>query len=387
MNMPASATVNNESCEDCSHYTERADTGWARREEVKKLIAIAGGKGGVGKSFLAVSMGIMLARQRYNTVIVDASFSSASVHQLLNIGVPKCSIQDYIENRITALNELLLACNVPNLQFIAGSPGTINTVNLGYHTKRRILRNIRKIDADYIILDLGPGHHYNHLDFFNQADIKIAVISPEPMAVQDGYNFLKVSLLRWLVSGFKHNRILSSILQDTCKTMSYNRAAPIQLLSERINDLGEPFIGQWSDRIRNYRPSLLVNQVRSQDDIRECLSLQYAAHDLLGLEFDKIDCIHYDPSIRTLHKNRRVDHFLTDNTVFAADIGRIIEQMILKTETPAPDFQLNFAAIDAFEALQEKGEKVCSVNCESWNSCCARNGGYPCRLLTFLNAE
>src|SRR4030065_2562665 len=81
-------------------------TAAVRRGDIKRprVIAIGGGKGGVGKSLVSTMFGIYLARQGFSTVIIDADFSGANIHGYLNMLHPETSMVDYLQRKTCDLN-------------------------------------------------------------------------------------------------------------------------------------------------------------------------------------------------------------------------------------------------------------------------------------------
>ena len=116
----------------------------------KNIIAIAGGKGGVGKTLVTAGMSVALAEMDKKTVAVDVDFSGANLHQALGIISPPLTLADLIFKRQKDINKLAIETSIPNLYLIAGNAGTPGIGNLKYWVKQKVFRHLRNIDDKFV---------------------------------------------------------------------------------------------------------------------------------------------------------------------------------------------------------------------------------------------
>ena len=133
----------------------------------KKVWAVAGGKGGTGKSILSANMGIALAKMGNKVILVDADLGAPNLHTCLNIRKPEFTLNDYLTKKVPNLESVLLDTPNENLKLISGGTELLGLANIHYQKKMKLIRNLEKLDAEFIIVDLGAGTAYNTLDFFN----------------------------------------------------------------------------------------------------------------------------------------------------------------------------------------------------------------------------
>jgi flagellar biosynthesis protein FlhG len=167
-----------------------------------RLIPIASGKGGVGKTNVSVNMAIALAdrlRERgtlERVILVDCDFGLPNADLLLQTRIER-NIDDFVSKRIETLAEAVSPTGVPNLFFLSGAATPSLTLsNLQYQQRRKFLRNLRSLRARYILLDLGASVHLEVLDFFSMVNAGVVVTNPEPTAMRDSFLFLRATLLR-----------------------------------------------------------------------------------------------------------------------------------------------------------------------------------------------
>ncbi|HKQ46535.1 MAG TPA: MinD/ParA family protein [Phycisphaerae bacterium] len=156
-----------------------------------RVLAVASGKGGVGKTNIAVNLALALARQGKRVVLVDADLGTANVDVIMNIQSPH-GLSDVISGRRT-LQDVAVRIE-HNLRLIAGASGLSAAADLGPLERRRLIDELGALEADcdILLLDCGAGISQNVLSFTRAADELILVTTPEPTALTDAYALVKV---------------------------------------------------------------------------------------------------------------------------------------------------------------------------------------------------
>ncbi len=156
-----------------------------------RVIAIASGKGGVGKTNIAVNLALALARRSQRVVLVDADLGTANVDVVMNIQSPY-GLSDVIAGR-RALDDVAIHLD-QNLRLITGASGLSAAADLGALERRRLIDELAGLEtnSDLILLDCGAGISQNVLAFARAADELLLVTTPEPTALTDAYALVKV---------------------------------------------------------------------------------------------------------------------------------------------------------------------------------------------------
>jgi flagellar biosynthesis protein FlhG len=160
------------------------------------VVAVAGGKGGAGKSVVAANLSVALAQIGFRTTLVDADLGAANQHTLFGIDRPGLTLQALLDGRARSLDEVTIGTGIPRLGLVPGMAAIPGAANLAHARKLKLLRHLRRLDADVVVVDVGAGTSYNATDFFEAGDLRLVVSTPQLVSVQNAYAFLKAALFR-----------------------------------------------------------------------------------------------------------------------------------------------------------------------------------------------
>ena len=155
-----------------------------------RVITVASGKGGVGKTNMSVNMAIAYARLGKRVIIMDADLGLANVNILLNI-IPKYNLYHVIRKQKT-MREIMVDTDY-GIQMIAGASGFSKIANLNEEERQSFITELYTLsNADIIIIDTSAGVSSNVLSFIAAADEAIIITTPEPTAITDAYGIIKI---------------------------------------------------------------------------------------------------------------------------------------------------------------------------------------------------
>ena len=157
-----------------------------------RVLAVASGKGGVGKTNLAVNLGIALARRRRKVLVFDGDLGLANVDVLLGLRVER-TLRDVVTGRAD-LEDVLV--EGPGRILIApGGGGFAGLANLDAFGRGRLLRQLASIESrfDFVIVDTAAGVGDDVIEFLRSVGEVMLVTTPEPTALTDAYALVKVT--------------------------------------------------------------------------------------------------------------------------------------------------------------------------------------------------
>jgi len=131
------------------------------------IVSVGSGKGGVGKSVIASNLALLFARMGKRVILVDLDISGANLHVMFGMHHPPATLTDFITGRVNSLEGVAQEVEWGSgLRLIPGTGETLATANLLFAKKKRVVRHLRQMQADLILLDCAPGTSYQALDFF-----------------------------------------------------------------------------------------------------------------------------------------------------------------------------------------------------------------------------
>lgn len=157
-------------------------------------LCITSGKGGVGKTTLAVNLGIAMARGGKRVLLLDGDMGMANLNVQMGIN-PEFTIHDVVRGRKN-LSQIVIPTEY-GLDLIAGGSGIAELAELGEHERQNVLHGLEELHGyDILIIDTGAGIGDNVIRFILAAERTVIVTTPEPTSLTDAYGIVKTVLAR-----------------------------------------------------------------------------------------------------------------------------------------------------------------------------------------------
>ncbi len=162
-----------------------------RKSHRSRVIAVSSGKGGVGKTNVAVNLGIALAQMDKRVVVVDTDTKLANVDVLMGLA-PKHNLVHYVFDDLP-LEDILLT-HESGIHIIPGNSGSDLWKEVNGALKARLLELLYQLKSsyDFIIMDLEAGVSPLSMHHAVQADQILMITTPEPTAITDAYAMIKI---------------------------------------------------------------------------------------------------------------------------------------------------------------------------------------------------
>jgi len=226
-----------------------------------QLVAIASGKGGVGKTMSCLGMAWCLAKIGYRVVAVDLDFGVGNLHLSAGLGRVQNSLDDFIRGGKHDLNDLLIPLeDNTKLSILPAGGRSSSATRLDEHKKSSLLTELRNLDADVVFLDIGAGSSQNNIDFFLAADHGIAVATTDLSAMTALISFLKKTQIHHII---KHACAIHTKLQILA-TYEFNSVSELFVaISNYIDDSESRDIIQAA--LKGFQPAIILNRVGEND--------------------------------------------------------------------------------------------------------------------------
>ncbi len=258
----------------------------------RRLLAVGGSRGGVGKSLVAQNLAVYFAQLGKTVTLVDADPTGANLHAQFGI----TALADQPEAKADDLQKALVATSVPGLSILPGAHDAIEPpLQLRAGRKARWLSQLRSLPADYLVVDVGPGHAHFALDVMLAADFAVCVTVPEPPAIEATYRFVRAAYRRRVRRALIKDRFRLSLLDRAIKDIG-KLPAPLDLvraLAKVDRTLAEL---AWAEaqRMRMY---LTVNQTRVKSDLEIAGQMSNLCRRHYGVVLDELGWIEHDDTV------------------------------------------------------------------------------------------
>ena len=155
-----------------------------------RIFTVTSGKGGVGKSNVAVNLAVQMRKRGKRVIIFDAAFGLANVEIMFG-AIPKFNLSDLIY-REKSIKEIITPGPM-GIEFISGGSGITGVNNLSKEQLKFLVSNLEQLDelADVIIVDTGAGISDNVLEFVMASPEILLLVTSEPSSLTDAYSLLK----------------------------------------------------------------------------------------------------------------------------------------------------------------------------------------------------
>ncbi|OPX86142.1 MAG: Flagellum site-determining protein YlxH [Pelotomaculum sp. PtaB.Bin013] len=202
-----------------------------------RAIAVASGKGGVGKTSLSVNLALCLAKMGLNVTLFDADLGLANAEVVLGL-VPRFSLYEVLYGDKTV--EEIIVQGPLGINVISGGSGYLEMANLDQTRRQWLLKMFDRFSGrdDVLIIDNGAGINKNVLGFLAAAGEVIIVVTPDPTSLTDAYALIKV-LAKYKVHSEVYlvvNRAANR--REATRTLSKIQSVAGRFLEIKINSLG-----------------------------------------------------------------------------------------------------------------------------------------------------
>ena len=260
---------------------------------MSQIIPVASGKGGVGKSLLSANLAIALGQQGKKVILVDLDLGASDLHLVIGQKPGAASLGSWFTEK-SDFKDIIQQTDYQNVSFIAGDSQIPDLTSLKHVQKVRLIRNLKNIDTDYIILDLGAGTHQFILDMFLLSPQGIVVSAPAVTATLNGYLFLKNATFRLLYTTFKRGTpgraYLDNLKKDSATMQKLYIPNLIQFLANCDPTNTQIFIS----RMQQFRPRLVMNMIEDPKDADRAQRIKSSCNQYLGLEIEYLGLMYRD---------------------------------------------------------------------------------------------
>lgn len=292
-----------------------------------RIISVASGKGGVGKSLVSANLAVALSQAGKKVVLADLDLGGSNLHLLIGQNGSR-GIGTYLNNENLRLEDVIMPTSWSGLSFIPGETELPGAANLHSQQKKKLTRNLLKLDADYLIMDLGAGTNFNIMDFFLLSGCGILVTMPTLTATLNAYLFVKNAVFRILHSCIETRSPAHEYMESLRRDGFSLQKIHVTKLLENIRRIDEGAWKAFSERIVHLRPRLIMNMVEDPADVAKSKRLRVSTRDYLGVELEHLGVIYRDEYQQKAQQSQLPIVVYKPQSVLSQAIYRIADKLM-----------------------------------------------------------
>jgi len=244
-----------------------------------QLIAITGGKGGVGKTNIAVNLSISMARDGHNVLLLDADLGLANIDVVLGINAAY-TMADVIEGRKT-LAEIVIT-GPEGVRIIPGASGVAKLTELSSAAQNMLVRSFSEelTSPDVLVVDTGAGVDSAVQTFVSACKTVVVVVNDEPASLTDAYALMKIMRNE---RGVRRFELLVNQVDTPAQGRSvYDRITRVtdQYLDVDVGYLGTVPSDPYLKRAVQERSALMTAYPRAP----AAIAIRHVAHRLMSIQ-------------------------------------------------------------------------------------------------------
>ncbi|MBN1410744.1 MAG: P-loop NTPase [Spirochaetales bacterium] len=321
-----------------------------------KILPIASGKGGVGKSLIATNLAIALAEAEKKVVLADLDLGGSNIHMFLGLRSVKSGIGTFLSGS-QKFEKIITNTDFNGLRFIPGDAEIPGIADLTHIQKRKLIKNLLALDADYLIIDLGAGTSYNIMDYFLIASSGIIVTTPTLVAILNAYLFLKNAIFRIMYAAFPKNSQAYKYLGKVRDKTSEIQKIYIPKFLQKIKQIDKESYQKYTRQISNFSPFLILNMLDDPKNTDKAGQLRRSVREYLDIDLEHLGVIYKD-ALHDVALNSRIPIIkYKPNSIISQGIYRIADK-ILQLESEEKEGPIDLKTLDESYKIAEMEAEI-----------------------------
>lgn len=321
------------------YLQEQSETHMQKSVLHRTIISVGGAKGGIGKSIFVANLGVYLSSKGFRTVVIDLDLGGANLHLYLgNRALLTKSVNDFLKRKVATLQEIMIESSYGPM-LIGGDSSELGSSNIEFTKKLRLIKAVRNIEADYIIIDLGGDTSFNTIDFLLLADYAIVLTTPESASYIGSYHFIKAALYRKLhrlfgpESKFREepDKMLERFIRDLTLSPDGPQVKSISELIDMVRTHQPMSLSTVMKAISDFHPHLIVNRVTNDiEAVQVAMRIQDVSKRWLSKEVVYLGSVSEQMEIKRSARDLTPVIAKYPQGRLAGEIGKIAEKLLFR---------------------------------------------------------
>jgi flagellar biosynthesis protein FlhG len=299
-----------------------------------RIIPVASGKGGVGKSLFAANLGVAFAQAGQRVVLADLDLGASNLHLVLGHQSPRNGIGAWLNDTKSDFSGVIADTDIRGLRFIPGDTEIPGTANLKAYQLKALVKRFASLkdETDILMLDLGAGTHQSILDFFLLSGRGIVVSAPAVTAVLNAYVFLKNAVFRLMYTVFGKGTGARAYLEQARKDGSGPQRLYIPRMLPEIKSKDPVSYEKFKAHIGRFHPRLIMNMIEDPKDADVAMKIRRSCEEYLDLKIEHLGVVYRDGVQDTALSSRLPVVLYKPQSVLSQAIYRIADKILASDE-------------------------------------------------------
>ena len=264
-------------------------------------------------------------------------------------------IGTFLNNGKIRIDQITYPTAWKGLRFIPGEAELPGAANVTVSAKRRLVKSLQGLEADYLIMDLGAGTSFNTIDFFLLSGCGILVATPTLTSTLNAYLFLKNAVFRILSSTYDRKSPVHSYMEDLRKDGTSLQKIHMNKLLDSIRVMDSSAYNAYRHKVNHLRPRLIMNMLDDPRDVSRSNRLRISAREYLGIEMESLGVIYRDQMQDSAQRSSLPIVAYKPQSVLSQAIFRITDKVLEMDEDPTGPLT-NIEAEDSFREAELEAE-------------------------------
>jgi flagellar biosynthesis protein FlhG len=285
--------------------------------QIPLIIAVGGGKGGVGKSMISANLAAKLARLSFRVAAIDMDCGGSNLHTYFGINGSSHCLGDFVVHGNCGLQDVLAKTSIEGLYVAASqrddawsvADALTSTGMTSLWNGLTTLTDPKGEKIDVIILDLGAGSARHTIDLFCTSHVGIVAALPEPTSIENSYLFLRTLLFRLLENAGYHlqkQTEIQAIMQYLAQDVHYGASKSYTEKLRLLYQSDPQVVGSIAAVLSGRLIGIVLNQTRSQADIDIGKAMELAGQRYFGFNAQYLGYLNYDEAAWKSLRNKRL---------------------------------------------------------------------------------
>lgn len=332
-----------------------------------RIIPIASGKGGVGKSLVAANLSVAAAQRGMRVVLADLDLGASNLHLIIGHRKPGGSLGSFLSNGKGDFSKIVADTDINGLRFIPGDAEIPGMATLKPADRRRIIKGFQSLadNTDILVLDLGAGTHQSILEFFLVSSTGIIVSAPAVTAILNAYVFLKNAVFRLMYNSFAKGSAACRYVEALRKTENGLKMLYMPKLIAELEAVDRDSVSAFKANMQRFRPRLIMNMLDDPKDSEVAVKIRRSCEAYLGFSIEHLGILYRDGIQDTALASRLPVVLYKPGAIISQGIFRIADKLLAEAEgerfvASNEDIDASFeeAAIEAESDFESKMDYV-----------------------------